>query len=162
MNIQKIIAKEIKYNYLNRVQDSLSEYGLTLSDLQTYKRVGTSIYGVPDFTYDQRFGKDADLPDEQEFCLCGHGIVQQCYLMPENSNDINDIITVGNRCVKRWGFNPAVRGDPNKKVECNLCGARVRKSGLSRHQKRPCCKNNIKQCNNDNDTASTTTGGSSD
>ena len=105
MNIQKIIAKEVKYNYLNRVQDSLSDDGLTLSDLQTYKRVGTSIHGVPDYIYEQHFGKDADLPDEQEFCLCGHGIVQQCYLIPENSNDVNDIITVGNRCVKRWDLS---------------------------------------------------------
>ena len=43
-------------------------------------------------------------------CLCGHEITQQCYLCPEGSKDIDDIITVCDQCISRWGYDPAIRG----------------------------------------------------
>ena len=40
MNIDKIIADELRSNYLNKVEKALKILGLTFSDLKNYIRVG--------------------------------------------------------------------------------------------------------------------------
>ena len=163
MNIQQIINREIKYNYLNKVQASLDAYGMTLADLKTYERVGKSYYGFPDTIFTKRFGKKTNLPEHQHSCLCEHDIVQQCYLCPRGSTNVDDVIVVGNHCIKKFGFCKAINGDANHKTQCDLCGASVHKKGIARHQKRPCCIKNRKinsNDNNDNDTESTKSGSS--
>ena len=141
MNIDKIIRREKRYNYLDNVQASLSEFGLTLTDLKTYKRVGRSNGGDADTIFKQNFGKDCKLPDHRNVCLCGHQIVEQCCLCPE-SNDVNDILVVGNRCIKTWGFDPAIRGKLENKIKCDLCGSLVNKKGIAKHKKTGKCRNN--------------------
>ena len=160
MNIQQIINREIKYNYLDRVQSSLNAYDITLADLKTYERVGRSNHGVPDTIYATRFGKKAGIPKHQHSCLCGHAIVEQCYLCPSGSNDVDDIIVLGNQCIKTFGFHKAVNGDASQKIQCDLCGASVHKKGIARHKKRPCCIKNRKTNNHDNDTESIKSGSS--
>ena len=63
----------------------------------------------------------------------------QCYLCPEGSKDIDDILTVGNRCIHQWGYDPAVRGT-GEKVKCNCCGATVNKTGIKIHQQTIKCR----------------------
>ena len=142
MNIQKILRQEQQYNYLDRVQGSLSEFGLTFSDIQTYRRAGRAKDHVPNATFKHNFGKYAKLPPHRNNCLCGHYIKEQCYLCPEESNNVDDIIVVGNSCVKRFGFEPALRGKLENKLKCDLCGSLVNKKGIARHKKTSKCKHN--------------------
>ena len=156
-NIDKILRRELKYKYLNNVENGLAEYNLSFKELNNYVRCGrTPADWKPDKVFVDRFG-DVEPPEHRHVCLCGHRIKEQCYLCPENSKDVNDIIVVGNHCIDTWGFKRAKWGKC-KKVECKLCGADVSKSGLARHQKRPCCIKNRKI--NDNDTESTKSGDS--
>ena len=74
----------------------------------------------------------------------------QCYLCPEGSKDINDVITVGNHCIKEWGIIPAIKGN-GQKVKCEFCGSTVNKSVIKRHQQTIKCRNrntgsNISTC----------------
>ena len=143
MNIDKILNQEIKYNYLDRVEDALKAKGLTFKDLKCYERCGRSKNGLkPDTIFKNKFGENVKPPDFKPTCLCGHRIVEQCYLCPEGSNDINDVITLGNHCIKKWGFDPAIRGKIENKVKCDLCGSLVNKKGFARHKKTQNCKNN--------------------
>ena len=159
-NIDKILRRELKYKYLNNVKNGLAEYNLTFKDLNNYVRCGrTPADCKPDKVFVDRFG-DVKPPEHRYVCLCGHRIKEQCYLCPENSKDVNDIIVVGNHCIDTWGFKRAKWGKCAK-VECKLCGAEVSKSGLARHQKRPTCKNNALPIKADNSTASTCSGDNS-
>ena len=163
MNIQQIINREIKYNYLDRVQASLDAYDITLTDLKTYEPVGKSNHGFPNTIFTKRFGKQTKLPEHQHSCLCEHAIVEQCYLCPRGSTNVDDVIVFGNHCIKSFGFSKAINGDARQKIHCDLCGASVHKKGIARHKKRPRCSNNRKinnNDNNDNDTESTKSGNS--
>ena len=133
---------------MDRVQGSLSDVGLTLSDIQEYIRAGSAKYRVPSATFVQNFGKDAKLPWHQDYCLCGHYIKEQRYLCPPESNNVDSIIVVGNRCIRRFGFKPVLRGKLENKITCELCGALVNKKGIARHK-------NTRKCKNNNDTSST-------
>ena len=46
MNIYRIIADESKSSYVNRVERSLNNIGLTFTDLRNYIRVGSSNHGI--------------------------------------------------------------------------------------------------------------------
>lgn len=141
MNIESIIANELRYSYINKVENSLQDLGLTFNDLKNYVRVGNSKPGIGgNSVFKNYFGHDAELPIFKENCLCGHEIKVQCYLCPEGSKDINDIITVGNHCIKKWGISPAIKGN-GPKVKCEFCGSTVNKSGIKRHQQTIKCRN---------------------
>jgi hypothetical protein len=157
MNIDKILRRELKYKYLNNVENGLNEYNLTFKELNNYVRCGRKqSESKPNKVFVDRFG-DVKPPEHRYVCLCGHKIMEQCYLCPENSKDVKDIIVVGNQCIHTWGFKRAKWGKCEK-VECKLCGNEVSKSGLARHQKRPKCKNNAIPTKCDNSTASTCSG----
>ena len=140
MNIDKILSKERQYNYLDRVEAHLQSKGLTFKDLKNYIRCGSSINGVGTKVLIDKYGKDVKLPEIQTSCMCGHRIVEQCYLCPIGNQDLTHALVVGNHCIRTWGIKPALRGK-GLKVECEVCGSMVNKSGLARHQKQPKCKN---------------------
>lgn len=160
MNIDAIVSRTKKYDYLNRVEAELKLIGLQLNDLKTYERIGRSNYGKTDTIYKKRFGEASPIPEHHNFCLCGHRIKEQCYLCPAGSNKVNDILVVGNHCIKTWGFERAVIGNIKNKIKCDLCNAMVCRKGIARHKRRPCCINNRK-VKADNETESTNSGGSS-
>ena len=87
--------------------------------MKNYIRVGTSNHGRRDAAFKSYFGEYAQIPRPVEHCICGHEITEQCYLCPEGSKHIDDILTVGNRCIHQWGYDPAVRGN-GEKVKCDL------------------------------------------
>ena len=95
--------------------------------------VGSSNHGRTDSVFKSYFGNDAKIPIHQNRCLCGHEITQQCYLCPEGSKNIDDIIAVGNNCINKWGYDPAIRGK-GVKVKCNCCGVTVHTTEIKRHQ----------------------------
>ena len=140
MSIDKIIAKELQYRYLDRVEAALKERGLTFTDLKDCAKVGSSKFGKSDSGFKSYFGNDAKIPIHKKKCLCGHEITQQCYLCPEGSTNIDDIIIVGNQCINRWGYDPAIRGKSDK-VKCNCCGVTVNKPRIKRHQETLTCRN---------------------
>ena len=146
MGIDKIIADESRSIYLNKVEKALNILGLTFSDLNNYIRIGTSNHGRRDTAFKSYFGEYAKFPRHAESCICGHEMTGQCYLCPEGSNNIDDILIVGNRCINKWGYDPAIRGK-GVKVKCECCGATVNKAGIKRHQE-------TLQCRNRRDTAS--------
>ena len=139
MNIESIIADELKTSYANRVEISLNNRGLTFTDLKNYIRVGSSTYGITDAAFDSYFGDDADIPTRKHHCICGHEIIEQCYLCPEGSKNIDDVIVVGNKCIQKWGYHAAVRGNGTK-FTCELCGSTLNKSGKKRHQQTNKCR----------------------
>ena len=114
MNIDKIIADELRSNYSNKVKKAPKILGLTFSDLKNYIRVGKSNHGRRDAAFKSYFGEYAKLPRHAENCICGHEITEQCYLCPEGSKSIDDILTVCNRCIHKWGYDPAIRGKGEK------------------------------------------------
>ena len=85
MNIDKIIANELNYNYVYRIEKPLNQLGLTFTDLKGYLKVGSSNLGRGDAAFKSYFGNDAKIPRHAESCLCGHEITEQCYLCPEGS-----------------------------------------------------------------------------
>ena len=124
MNIDKLIAKELKSSYVDRTEKPLNQIGLTFTDLKGYLKVGSSNHCRRDAAFKSYFGNDAKIPSHVESCLCGHEITEQCYLCPEGSKNIDDIIIVGNRCIHKWGHDPAIRGK-GVKIKCECCGATV-------------------------------------
>ena len=131
MNIDKLIANELKYNYVTRIEQSLNQLGLTFTDSKGYLKVGCSNHGRRDAAFKSYFGEYAQIPSRVGCCLCGHEIIEQCYLCPEGSKSIDDILIVGNRCIHQWGYDRAVRGkgETNK---CICCGATVNKTGIKK------------------------------
>ena len=140
MNIENIIADESRSSYLNKVENALKILGLTFSDLKRCVRVGRSKSGISgDSAVKSYFGNDAKIPRPKERCLCGHELTEQCYLCPEGSKNIDDILTVGNRCINQWGYDRAVIGN-GEKVKYEFCGATVNKTGIKRHQQTINCR----------------------
>ena len=139
MDIDRIIADESKSRYVNRVERSLNIKGLTFTDLKSYVRVWSSIHGITDAAFNSYFGDDADIPTRKHHCICGHEIIEQCYLCPEGSKNIDDVIVVGNKCIQKWGYHAAVRGNGTK-FTCELCGSTLNKSGKKRHQQTNKCR----------------------
>ena len=48
MNIDKVIAKELRYRYLDRVEHALNERRMTFTDLKSCLKVGRSKFGKAD------------------------------------------------------------------------------------------------------------------
>ena len=117
--------------YLNIIEKSLDQIGLTFTDLKGYLKVGSSNHGTRDAAFKSYFGEYAQIPSRVESCLCGHEIIEQCYLCPEGSNNIDDILIVGNICIHKWGYDTAIRGK-GVKVKCECCGATVNKVGIQK------------------------------
>ena len=140
MNIDKIIANELKSSYVYRIENSLNKIGLTFTDLKGYLKVGSSNLGRRDSAFKSYFGEYSKLPSRAERCLCGQGITEQCYICPEGSKNIDDVIIVGNRCIHKWGYDSANRGK-GEQIKCNCCGATVNKTGIKRHQQTLKCRN---------------------
>ena len=141
MNIDKIIADELKSYYVYRIEKSLNQIGLTFTDLKSYLKVGSSKYGIKgNKVFTNYFGKDANIPLPVENCICGHEIREQCYLCPEGFINFIDVIIVGNRCIQKWGYDRANRGKGEKK-KCECCGSTVNKTVIKRHQQTLKCRN---------------------
>ena len=113
---------------------------MTFTDLNNYLKVGSSTHGKADSAFKSYFGNDAKIPLRKNGCWCGHEIIQQCYLCPEGSKNIDDIEIVGNKCINKWGCDPAIRGK-GVKVKCNCCGVTVNRTGITRHQETLNCRN---------------------
>ena len=128
MNIEHIIANELKSSYVYRIENYLNKIGLTFTDLKGYLKVGSSNHGRRDAAFKSYFGEYAQIPRPVENCICGHEITEQCYLCPEGSKNIDDVIIVGNRCIHKWGYDASIRGN-GKKLTCEFCGSALNKSG---------------------------------
>ena len=104
MDIDRLIADESKSSYVNRVERTLNNRGLTFTDLKNYIRVGSSNHGITDAAFKSYVGEYTNIPIHKTHCICNHEIIEQCYLCPEGSRNIDDIIVVGNRCIQKMGI----------------------------------------------------------
>ena len=74
MNIDKIIAKELRdiyiyiYIYLDSVEKTLNERGMTFTDLKNCLKVGSSKFGKSDSGFKSYFGNDAKIPIRKNRC----------------------------------------------------------------------------------------------
>ena len=67
---------------------------MTFTDLNKFLKVGSSNHGKAGSVFKSYFRNDAKIPKHASTCLCRHEIIQQCYLCPEGSKNIDDIIIV--------------------------------------------------------------------
>ena len=87
--------------------------------------------------------KGEEIPDLDDHCVCGHYIKENCYI--ENSKDPNDIIVLGNCCIKRFlpkeasGRTCEKCRRPHRNRKDNLCNA-CRKLGFCKS-----CQTPVKQ-----------------
>ena len=51
-------------------------------------------------------------------CLCGHRIIEQCYICPKNDPTPEQVLVVGNECIEKFG---AMNGRL-----CEICGLKHR------------------------------------
>ena len=74
MDIDRIIADESKSSYVNRIERSLNNTGLTVTDLKNYMRVGSSNHGITDAAFKSFFGDedDAKIQIHKTHCICNH------------------------------------------------------------------------------------------
>ena len=141
MHIDRLIADESKSSYVNRVERSLNNIGLTFTDFRNYIRVGSSNHGITDAAFKSYFGDedDAKIPIHKTHCICNHEIIEQCYLCPEGSKHVDDVIVVGNRCIHKWGYDASTRGS-SEKFTCEFCGSTLNIPGKTRHQQTNKCR----------------------
>lgn len=105
-------------HFLKRVENELSEYGMTLKDLEGWRYCGGT--NGPHLKYWKIQFKDMPLPDRVNKCLCRHPIVENCYI-----TDGKEILVLGNCCIKR--FVPKCTrtcercGEPHKNRVVNRC-----------------------------------------
>ncbi len=113
------------YELTNRFIEGLKQYNLTYDEILSgnWKYCGGN--KGRHFNYFVLFSKGRDLPQpgEKYICVCGHHIVENCYI-----TDNARILVLGNCCIKK--FIPKSSrtcencGKPhrNRKVNrCNLC-----------------------------------------
>ena len=67
---------------------------MTFTDLENCLKVVSCKFGKADSGFKSYFGNYAKIPIHKKKCLCGHEITQQCYVCPEGSTNIDDIIVV--------------------------------------------------------------------
>lgn len=93
--------------------NGLEEMGLTYEEVKTYICVGgvhlkergmTLSYEKKSYRY-KRFSDyfpNDILPEYKDICVCGHEIHENCFIIKPESKNVNEIIIVGNCCVKRF------------------------------------------------------------
>ena len=113
---------------------------MTFSDLKDIQKAGTYKCDRLDGIFRNEFGYDIEPPRSQDHCLCGRSIKQQCFICPEGSTNVDDIIIVGNHCIKTYGFEVAIRGTGVVHNCEKYCEATVNKSGMKRHQQTNKCR----------------------
>lgn len=130
--------------YLTRLKNGLTTLGLNSQDvLNNYVCVGGDGYRkhhidktdltkeYPDTSYSHvqefiiNFG-NRQFPEHKDKCICGHNIVENCYLS-SSFNNYNDIIIIGNCCYKNYFANlsrvciKCKEEHTNKNGLCNSC-----------------------------------------
>jgi hypothetical protein len=84
-------------NFLNRIKSNLDKNNLSFDDLKTFKYAGGDD-GCHLNYYKILFG-NKQLPMQENECLCGHPIKNNCYIVNEKNENL---IVLGNCCIKRF------------------------------------------------------------
>jgi hypothetical protein len=101
----KTPTNELTERFINGLKD----YNLSYEEIikQNWKYCGGN-YGSH-FNYFKLFWGDDDLPRNEEFCVCGHAIKNNCYI-----TNGEEILVLGNCCIKKF--------IPNSSRTCEICG----------------------------------------
>lgn len=96
----------------------LEEYNLSFYEIQKWKYCGGNL--SPRNKYFRMCCPDEPLPDYEDRCVCGHRIVENCYI-----TDGEQILVLGNCCVKRFipkcGKTCEKCEQPHKNRKVNRC-----------------------------------------
>jgi hypothetical protein len=87
----------------------LKSYNLTQEEIKNWKYCGGN--SGSDLNYFKLKYPDEKIPEYVDKCVCGHNIVQNCYI-----TDGNEFLTLGNCCVKRF------ISKENQGRTCERCG----------------------------------------
>jgi len=107
-----------------RFLDGLKSYNLKFEEIKNpekWKPRGGN-HGAGKRYFEQCF-PDWELPDQQNRCVCGHPIKNNCYLYNE---EIDRFLVLGNCCIKRFLPDTGTRrcqdcNEPHKRRKSNLC-----------------------------------------
>jgi hypothetical protein len=96
------IANEIFEWKRGVVQKNLNKQynGVTIKDLNNYKKCGRSKKSQPDDYFKLVFGNAT--PPSATKCICGQDIIELCYICPKDDTSLSKIIIVGNECINKW------------------------------------------------------------
>jgi hypothetical protein len=107
----------------------LQEYDLTQEEIKGWKYVGGN--RGSGLKYWILCTDNEELPEHHSTCVCGHDIIENCYI---ESPDGNDILVLGNHCVKRFIAKSSrtceicEKPHRNRKINrCNECKKNFRK-----------------------------------
>ena len=108
-------------NFLKRFQNGLMQkYNMTIEDLEAYKYCGGTKGSHKNY-WKIQYG-DTPLPDRENKCVCGHHIVENCYI-----TNGKELLVLGNCCIKKF-VPKSTRtcekcGEPHKNTTVNSCNA---------------------------------------
>lgn len=114
-----------------RFIEGLEKHNLTLEEIQSgdWKYCGGNGEQRHKNYFKLIFEND-DYPDPDDHCICGHYIVENCYIYKHN---IDDILILGNCCIKKFvpksGRTCSICDKPHKNRKDNLCN-NCRKTNL--------------------------------
>lgn len=106
----------------------LKEYNLTYEQIKTWKYCG----GNRDrhLNYFKLCCPGEDFPEYVDYCVCGHKIFENCYIMAEESTNFyqkGDILVLGNCCIKKFvpksSRTCSKCGDPHRNRSVNRCNS---------------------------------------
>lgn len=107
----------------------IKEYNLTQEEIEDWKYVGGN--RGSGLKYWNLCTDNQELPEHHNKCICGHDIIENCYI---ESPDGEDILVLGNRCVKRFIRKSSrtceicEKPHRNRKInQCNECKKNPRK-----------------------------------
>jgi hypothetical protein len=114
------MSSDIKSVLTDKFIKGLKEYNLSYEQIQKWKYCG----GNQDrhLNYFRICCPGEDLPERVDYCVCGHKIIENCYITSENGDLL---LVLGNCCIKK--FIPKSSrtcekcGDPHKNRTVNRC-----------------------------------------
>ena len=134
------MSTEVGNRYFEKFKQGLAELGFTYEYIvANYKYCGGNggIKGSINrhVNYYKTIMNDKPFPEREKKCLCGHDIIENCYIY--NPSDLNEpLIVVGNCCINRFLSKSAGR-------QCKICGVahKSRKHNLCSNCKTKYCNN---------------------
>lgn len=100
-------------NLTERFIEGLKKYNLTLKDIQESNWRYCGGNKGRHLNYFRLKNPECALPEYKDHCVCGHEIVENCFI-----TDGNQILVLGNCCIKKFV--------PKNARTCEICGRRHR------------------------------------
>jgi hypothetical protein len=94
----------------------LEKRGLSISDMENYKYCGGNLNHHLNYWLLVNKKYHLPRPNEENKCICGHDITENCYIINENNNTI---LILGNCCIEKFIVNKGRRCEDCNNVHHN-------------------------------------------